>query len=245
MWQRGKVSIKNVFLGLRFFFSNESETKKIFSSRSSKMLLLLLRRDGGILEMKLMTSRDLTQKYFYRWPVFDWFLDRGTIMVMMKVQWWCQELHCNWNSNWLLKFFLLVKSVHIMLVSPQAAQLSIHFLLKKISSAAPPCGTWIRTYYWVIERAGFEPMTSRVLLCRPVLYRCATPAALKDCWNTSYEGIHQTDGTSTKYFKRYLHLSFWSSPCRTVSLLPKCPIPLLFVGMQCSCKCYHWSRVSP
>ena len=106
MWQRGKVSIKNVFLGLRFFFSNESETKKIFSSRSSKMLLLLLRRDGGILEMKLMTSRDLTQKYLYQWPVFDWFLDRGTKMVMIEAQWWCQELHCNWNSNWLLKYFL-------------------------------------------------------------------------------------------------------------------------------------------
>ena len=128
MWQRGKVSIKNVFLGLRFFFSNESETKKIFSSRSSKMLLLLLRSDGGILEMKLMTSRDLTQKYLYQWPVFDWFLDRGTKMVMIEAQWWCQELHCNWDWNWLLK----------------------------------------------------------------------------DCQNCQ---MHQTDGTSPKYFKRYLHLS--------------------------------------
>ena len=71
-----------------------------------------------------------------------------------------------------------------MLLLPQAAQLSIHFLFRKISSAAPPWGSWLRTYYQEIEReekalhpAGTEPTTSRVLLHRPVLYRCATTTA--------------------------------------------------------------------
>ena len=71
-----------------------------------------------------------------------------------------------------------------MLVSPQAAQLSIHFLLKKISSVAPPWGTWLRTHYLGIEReeiaqcsVEIKPTTSRTLLRQCVLYRCATTAA--------------------------------------------------------------------
>ena len=44
------------------------------------------------------------------------------------------------------------KSVLFMLYLPQAVQLSIHFLLRKISSVAPPWRTWLRTHYWGIER---------------------------------------------------------------------------------------------
>ena len=43
------------------------------------------------------------------------------------------------------------KSVHIMLVLPPAAQLNVHFW-PRISSAAPPWGTWFRTHYWGIDR---------------------------------------------------------------------------------------------
>ena len=32
-----------------------------------------------------------------------------------------------------------------------------HFLLRKISSAAPPWGTWLRTHYWGIEREEKSP----------------------------------------------------------------------------------------
>ena len=71
-----------------------------------------------------------------------------------------------------------------MLVSPQAAQLSVHFLLRKISSVASPWGTWLRTHYWRIEKegkkqhlVGIELTTSRVLLHRHVLNHCATTAA--------------------------------------------------------------------
>ena len=81
------------------------------------------------------------------------------------------------------------KSEHIMLVLPQAAQLRIHFLLRKISSAAPPWRTWLRTHYWGIEwgkkaqhSAGIEAITSRVLLRRQVLYFCATSDAQKTWW---------------------------------------------------------------
>ena len=59
------------------------------------------------------------------------------------------------------------------LVSPQAARLSIHFLLRKISRAAPPWGTWLRTHY-----GGIEPTTSRALFRRRELYCCATTTAL-------------------------------------------------------------------
>ena len=43
--------------------------------------------------------------------------------------------------------FFLVKSFHILLVLPQAAQLRIHFLLRKIGNVAPPRGTRLRTPY--------------------------------------------------------------------------------------------------
>ena len=45
----------------------------------------------------------------------------------------------------------------IMLVSPQAAQLSSHFLLRKISSAASPWETWLRMLYREMEREEKSP----------------------------------------------------------------------------------------
>ena len=62
------------------------------------------------------------------------------------------------------------------------------FLFRKISNVAPSWGTWLRTHYWGIllredlPLAGIEPMTSRVLLSRGVLYHCATTAALESTY---------------------------------------------------------------
>ena len=66
-----------------------------------------------------------------------------------------------------------------MLALPQAAQLSIHFLWRKISNVAPPWGTWFWTHYWRIEREEKSPAPgrNRVLLRRYVLYCRATIAA--------------------------------------------------------------------
>ena len=72
--------------------------------------------------------------------------------------------------------------MNILLLSPQAAQLSIHFLLMKISSVEPLWGK----HYWGIEReektqhpAGIEPTTPRVLLRRRALCCFSTTAALR------------------------------------------------------------------
>ena len=61
------------------------------------------------------------------------------------------------------------------------------FCPKQHSSVAPPWGTWLRTHYRVIERekkaqhpAGFETMTSRVLIYRRVLYHCANQCSFAD-----------------------------------------------------------------
>ena len=76
------------------------------------------------------------------------------------------------------------QSVHITLVLPQAAQLSIQFSLWKIYNAAPSWGPWLRTHCEgqrekkKFQRpAGIEPMTSGVWVCSHVLYHCATTAA--------------------------------------------------------------------
>ena len=51
-----------------------------------------------------------------------------------------------------------------MLDSHQAEQLSIYFVWKKISSVAPPWGTWLRTHYWGKEREEEKACTQQELI---------------------------------------------------------------------------------
>ena len=84
-----------------------------------------------------------------------------------------------WAEEPQLSFF--AQSLLIKLASPQAAQQSI-FSHGKISSVAPPWGTWLKDALLIGKGreekkdqhpAWFEPMTSRVSLCRLVVYRSA------------------------------------------------------------------------
>ena len=78
--------------------------------------------------------------------------------------------------------WFFTKSVHNLLVSLQAAQLSIRFLLRKIGSAEPPWGTWLRTHFWGMERekaqhpAGIELTSFAVQLCALLLSYTHYPA---------------------------------------------------------------------
>ena len=56
-----------------------------------------------------------------------------------------RQLHLFELRKFYLKNRVFAKSVHKMLISPQVAQLSIHFL-RKISSVVPSRGTSIRRY---------------------------------------------------------------------------------------------------
>ena len=53
-----------------------------------------------------------------------------------------------------VKIFFLAKSVkYYACFTPSSTAKNLFFcLLRKISSAAPPRGTWLRKHYWVIER---------------------------------------------------------------------------------------------
>ena len=50
-----------------------------------------------------------------------------------------------------------IKSLHIMLVLPHAAQIKHIFLCRKIIGVAPPRGLWSRTHYWGIETEEKSP----------------------------------------------------------------------------------------
>ena len=75
-----------------------------------------------------------------------------------------------------MSFYLLTK--HSIFLDP-----NLYLLSRKNSNAAPPPGTSFKDTLLRIEEekaqhpAVIEPMISRVLLCRPALYCCATTAA--------------------------------------------------------------------
>ena len=94
------------------------------------------------------------------------------------------------------------KSEHIMLVLPLAPQLTIHFLFRKISSAAPPWGTWLRTHCWGIEREeprrnqshdlkSFVPQACALPLCHNHYPNGPTELNLDDHFTWHWSGLFE------------------------------------------------------
>ena len=114
------------------------------------------------------------------------------------------------------------------------------FFIGKISSATPPWGTWWRTHYGGMEKkekapqpAGIEPTTSRVLLFRRVLYRCATTAAKSIRFIGSVEDFQdsltcQSDKWASRWSQETSATRFETQRRRSsLQLWLFCPCPML------------------
>ena len=117
------------------------------------------------------------------------------------------------------------QTVRIKLVSPQAAQLSI--LYWKISSVAPPQGTWLRTHFWWDREkkrkdqlpGGIESGTSRSVV------RCATtwanptalPAQLRKLGNTGTSACFHLGLEAGQWRHLPKEIQAWSKLTRTWS----------------------------
>ena len=117
-----------------------------------------------------------------------------------------------------------------MLVGLQAAQPSIHFLLRKISGVALARGTWLRVYNQGIEReekaqhpAIIEPTTSRALLYRNSVtqHYLLTGFMFKVAWFESDWDSKPSPGQDTvKMLHRYNMFGSYKRPIKIALFSP-------------------------